>query len=209
VPTTPRGVREARGRPATFTERARRAQLVAVTIGLIAEHGRAGCSLQRIADAAGITKAAVLYHFESKNAVVRAAYDEVIASLTGRVGAEVKAAPSPAAAVDAYVRALIGHLADNPGHVRMIVEAFDGDTGVTDRPNSPSRWRAVAGLIDAAVEAGQYRADVDSRVLAIVLGGAIDAVVAESLADPGFDLVRATAVVLDVLHGAALPERRT
>ena len=38
------------GRQLTFTERARRAQLVDVTIRLIAEHGYAGCSLQRIAE---------------------------------------------------------------------------------------------------------------------------------------------------------------
>jgi TetR/AcrR family transcriptional regulator len=49
------------GRTPTFTERARRTQLVEVTVGGVAAYGYAGCSLQRITDAASITKAAVIY----------------------------------------------------------------------------------------------------------------------------------------------------
>src|SRR5688572_8277878 len=173
VPSTPRTARDAAGRPPTFTEQARRAQLISVTIGLIAEHGYAGCSLQRIAESAGITKAAVIYHFATKNAVIRAAYDSVIADLTGHVGALIARAESPAAMVDAYVDGLIGYMAAHPDHVRLIVEALDDghDTGITDRPTSAARWRPVAALIDGAKDAGAYRPDVDARTLAIVLGG--------------------------------------
>ncbi|MDI6105761.1 TetR/AcrR family transcriptional regulator [Actinoplanes sp. NEAU-A12] len=187
----------------TFTERARRAQLVAVTVDLIARHGYQRCSLQRIADAAGITKAAVIYHFTSKDAVIRAAYSSVIASLTEQVGAAVESARTPAAAVEAYLRAMLGHMAANPSHVRVIVEALDGqnDTGIEDR-RSPARWQPLAALIDAAAAAGEYRPDVDSRVLAIILGGAVDAVVAETLADPTFDLVAATGAVLAIADTA-------
>jgi hypothetical protein len=45
---------------------------------------------------------------------------------------------------------------------------------------------------------------VDARTLAIVLGGAIDAVVAESLADRAYDLSAATGAILDMLHRFAL-----
>lgn len=187
----------------TITEQARRAQLIAVTIDVIAEHGYAGCSLQRIADAAGITKAAVIYHFASKNLVIQAAYEAVIASLTEYMWIRMQAATSAAGTVDAYVISLIGYMDMNPRHVRMIVEALDNDTGIEDRPTSASRWKLLAGLIDTAKRAGSYREDVDSQMLAIILGGAIDAVVAQSLSDPAFDLNRATAVVLDILHRTA------
>jgi AcrR family transcriptional regulator len=187
----------------TFTEQARRAQLVAVTVDLIARHGYQRCSLQRIADAAGITKAAVIYHFTSKDAVIRAAYDSVIDALVERVGAAVDAAATPAAAVEAYVRALLGHMAANPSHVRVLVEALDeqNDTGIGDR-RSAARWQPLAALIDAAAASGEFRPDVDSRMLAIILGGAVDAVVAESLADPGFDLTAAAGAVLAIVDTA-------
>ncbi|MFC7535259.1 TetR/AcrR family transcriptional regulator [Actinoplanes sp. GCM10030250] len=198
MPSSPR----AAGRPLTFTEQARRAQLVDVTIRLIAEHGYAGCSLQRIADAAGVTKAAVLYHFASKAALVRAAYGQVIGGLAEHVGGLVEAAPGPAEAVEAYVRGLIGYLSAHPDHVRVIVEALDDehDTGIADRPASPARWQPLATLIDGAIQTGTYRAGLDSRTLAIVLGGAIDGVVGESLTDRSFDLVAAADAIVDILR---------
>lgn len=194
-------------RPLTFTEQARRAQLVEVTIRLIAEHGYAGCSLQRIAESAGITKAAVIYHFATKRAVIRAAYDEVIAGLAAHVGALIEQAATPAGRVDAYVRGLVGYMGAHPDHVRVIVEALDDDhdTGITDRPTSPERWRPLAELIDAAKAAGELRADLDARTTAIMVGGAIDAVVAEFLADRSFDLGEAADAVVDMLHRTARP----
>ncbi|WP_328468430.1 TetR/AcrR family transcriptional regulator [Actinoplanes sp. NBC_00393] len=203
MPSTSRATRD--GRPLTFTEQARRAQFVGLTIKVIAEHGYAGCSLQRIADAAGVTKAAVLYHFASKAALVRAAYQEVISQLTAHVGALVEQAAGPAEAVEAYIRGLIGHLAAHPDHVRVIVEALDDDhdTAIPDRPGSPSRWRALAALIDAAKETRAYRRDVDSRVLAIMIGGAIDALIAESRQDSAFDAAAAAGALVDVVRRSA------
>ena len=65
----------------TFTERARRQQLIGVTIEQVAQRGFAGASLARIAEAAGITKAAVLYHFGSKDA--QATAQEILTVLEG------------------------------------------------------------------------------------------------------------------------------
>ena len=188
-------------RPLTYTEQARRAQLVAVTIELVARHGYAGTSLARIAEAAGISKAAVLYHFPSKDAVVQAAYAEVIDALTASVGAAVEA-ESGAGAVRAYVRSLVGHLADRPDHTRMVIEAIGGDTGVSDTPQAPSRREAVAGLIEAAVAAGDYRSDADPVSLAVIVNGAVDAIVAERLTDPSFDAAGAADRLIDLLDGA-------
>lgn len=185
----------------TFTEQARRRQLVDVTIALVAEHGPARCSLQRIADAAGVTKAGVLYHFRTKDAVIRAAYDEVLAGLTGEVGRAVDAAATPAGAVEAYVTAMVGHLARHPDHGRMLAAALadPASTGIHDRDDRPARWRPLAALI-AATGAD----DVDARALAVVLGGAIDGVVAELLDDPAFDPDAAAAEIVGMLR-ARLP----
>ncbi|GAA0255387.1 TetR/AcrR family transcriptional regulator [Cryptosporangium japonicum] len=170
-----------------------------MTIDVVAEHGFAKASLQRIADAAGLTKAAVLYHFPSKDAIVRAAYGQVIEGLTSHVGRAV-AARSGAAALEAYVRSLIEHLRANPTHVRMIVEAIVEDTGVEDVPRASSRRDAVAGLVRGAVAAGDYRADVDPVVTAVLIDGAVDAIVGEFLADPAFDTGAAAAELIDLLR---------
>lgn len=188
-------------KPLTITEQARRAQLIGVTIDLVAQHGYPGTSLARIAEAAGISKAAVLYHFPAKDAVVRAAYASVLESLTEYVGAAV-GPRAGAAAVEAYIRSLVGYMRDRPAHTRMIVEALGEETGISDTPNAGSRRDAVAGLIDAAKADGDYRADVDPQATAVIVNGAIDAIVSESLADPGFDTTHAAEELVTLLGRA-------
>lgn len=185
----------------SFIEQARRAQLIDATVALVARHGYAGTSLARIAEAAGISKATVLYHFPSRDAVVRAAYGSVIETLTTHVGAAVAPA-SGAAAVEAYIRSLVGFLHDKPERARVITEVIVGDDEVTDTPGSAGRWRPVADLIRAAQAAGDYREDADPRVTAIMVNGAIDGIVAERLADPGFDTPAAAEQLIRMLRGA-------
>jgi AcrR family transcriptional regulator len=189
------------GRPLTLTEQARRAQLIRVTIDLVAAHGYAGTSLARIAEAAEISKAAVLYHFPSKDAVVQAAYATVIDQLTAEVGSAVEA-QTGAAALRAYIHSLVGYLRGSPAHARMIIEAIGAEAGGTDGPNASSRWQSVAALVDGAKAAGDYRAEPDSRITAVVINGAIDAVVAEQLADPEFDSARAAEAIVDLVDRA-------
>lgn len=185
----------------TFIEQARRAQLIDATIDLVARHGYAGTSLARIAEAARISKATVLYHFPSKDAVIRAAYDSVIEGLTTEVGAAV--GPGTGAdALEAYVRSLVGHLHERPERARVLAEAIRADEEVTDTPGARARWQTVAALVGAAKESGDYRGDVDPRVTAIAINGAIDAIVAERMADPTFDTPAAAEYLIGMLRRA-------
>jgi AcrR family transcriptional regulator len=186
-------------KPLTLTERARRAQLIEATIDLVARHGYAGTSLARIAEAAAISKAAVLYHFASKDAVVRAAYESVLEGLTEQVGAAVEA-ESGAAAVEAYIRSITSYLTRNPAHTRMIVEAMGEAPTVEDTPAAPSRQQSVAALIAAARDAGDYRADIDPETTAVIMNGALDAIVSQRLTDPAFDSAAAAEYLIDLLR---------
>ncbi|MEV6267859.1 helix-turn-helix domain-containing protein [Kribbella sp. NPDC051936] len=186
----------ARGRNLTFTEEARRAQLVDVTIELVADRGYAAASLGRIAESAGITKAGVLYHFPSRQALVEAAYQHVLAAVVATVGAAVEAA-GPADGVSAYVRSMVGHLRERPRHVRMLIEAMTSVAPLTD---SKARWSAVADLLAAARAARGLTEPVDLRSAALLIGGGIDAIVAESLADPAYDAAAAAELLVDVVE---------
>ncbi|HEY9337414.1 MAG TPA: TetR/AcrR family transcriptional regulator [Kribbella sp.] len=190
----------ARGRNLTFTEEARRAQLVDVTIELVADRGYAAASLGRIAESAGITKAGVLYHFPSRQALVEAAYQHVLAAVVATVGTAVGAA-GPADGVSAYVRSMVGHLRERPRHVRMLIEAMTSVAPLTD---SKARWSAVADLLAAARAARGLTEPVDLRSAALLIGGGIDAIVAESLADPAYDAAAAAELLVDVVEGGFL-----
>jgi AcrR family transcriptional regulator len=57
---------------------ARRPQIVQATLRLVAEHGLAGASMSRIAEAVGISNAALYRHFASREDILIAAHDALI-----------------------------------------------------------------------------------------------------------------------------------
>jgi AcrR family transcriptional regulator len=196
----------------TFVEEARRRQIIDCTIELVSERGPGRTSLAVIAERAGISKAAVLYHFASKDAVMDATMPHVLTSYASVVGAQVDAADGPEAMLVAYLRGTIAYLREHPAQLRVLVEGLvrdrDGDRELA--PGSPghtSRWQAVATILRLGQEAGVFRA-FDTRALALVIGGALDGVVAEWVGDRSLDLDTAaaeleTAVLLAVRGGAS------
>jgi TetR/AcrR family transcriptional regulator len=174
---------------ATFIQRLRREQIITKTVELVAEKGYAGVSLSGIAERAGITKPAVLYHFPSKAAVVEAAYEQVLHELVSHVGAAVEAS-TPEDGPAAYASSMIGYLSANRHHTRMIVEALSNRD--TER-DSAARWKPLAQLLQAARDARGLDPDPDSRTTALIIGGAIDAIVTEKLHDPDYDTSAAAA----------------
>ncbi|WP_435110796.1 TetR/AcrR family transcriptional regulator [Nocardiopsis synnemataformans] len=194
-------------RKLTLTEQARRAQLIDVTVRLIAEHGNAGTSLARIAEAAGITKAAVLYHFRSKDALVRAAHESALTDLVEHVGRAVESADAERAPA-AYIRSLVGYLRDHPGHTRVVIAGVSDD----DRRSS-ERWRPLADLMAAARRARgtdpgtevPHMEGPDLRTTALIVGGGIDAIVAEHLDHPDYDPLAAAEELVAMLDGVLFP----
>jgi TetR/AcrR family transcriptional regulator len=170
------------GRPPTFTEQARAVQLIDVTIATVAEHGYQAASLAAIAQAAGVTKGAVLYHFASKDALLAAAQAQVLDAMVAVVGAAVNAA-APRDAPSTYVCSMLAHMTAHPQHARMLIEAFSHE----GRPDPERRWKPLADLMAAARRSTGNRRTKDLRDLAIITGGAIDAIINERLSDPGYD----------------------
>lgn len=80
----------------TFTERARRAQIIECAIDTITEVGFARASLTEIGQRAGISKGGVAYHFAGKaellEQVVIDVYTRAGEAITSRVATETTAA---------------------------------------------------------------------------------------------------------------------
>ncbi|PBC86707.1 MULTISPECIES: TetR/AcrR family transcriptional regulator [unclassified Streptomyces] len=189
--------REAGPDALTFTERGRRQQLIEATIDLISTRGYPATSLSAIAERAGLSKAAVLYHFSSKDNLTRAALEQVMEQFRAHVGERVARAAGPRDAIVAYVRAMIGYQQAHRRQVRVITEMLLDDEGGT-RLKTPGshdthgRWQALATLLTEGQEAGVFR-KFDVRVVALAIGGAIDGVIAHWLVHPDLDLDAAAA----------------
>ncbi|MEV0151655.1 MULTISPECIES: TetR/AcrR family transcriptional regulator [unclassified Nonomuraea] len=184
-------------RQLSLIERARRDQLIQITIDLVAEHGYAAASLTRIAQTAGITKGAVLYHFASKDAVVAAAHERVLGELVAAVGAAVDMVPADQAPA-AYVRRMVGHLAERPDRMRVIM----GAVIIGDIPDAPARWNPLASLLHDARQARGLPPGPDLRTLAVITGGAIDGIMGAHMQDGDFDARDAAETLIAMLETA-------
>lgn len=181
----------------TFTEQARRRQIIDSTIELVSQRGYAGTSLAAIAQHAGISKAAVLYHFGSKADLAEATLAHVFDRFGAYVRERMDAAPDPESRLVAYVRAMIGYQREHRTHVRLITEVLLDDREGTrfrqpGQHDRNGRWRSLAELLRQGQREGRFR-PFDADWVALAVGGAIDNVVSHWLADPGLDLDAATA----------------
>src|ERR1700761_5363852 len=80
--------------PRTFTETARRAQIVAAAIDTIAELGYGQASLARIAETAGTSKGVIIYHFGGKDELMRELVAELSAKGRAYLGPRLEAEPT-------------------------------------------------------------------------------------------------------------------
>jgi AcrR family transcriptional regulator len=187
----------------TFTEEARRAQIVAAAIETVAEVGYAKASFARIAKKAGLSSTGMIsYHFAGKDDLLRA----VVADVLGRAGEfmqpQVLAADGYPAMLRARIESNVEFLARRPADLRALVEivanAKTPDTDVTAITSS-------AALIEELLIRGQRAGDFgefDAAVMAIAITGAIDAIVSRYTAGERLDLDRCGPELADLFERA-------
>ena len=144
---------------------------------LFAEHGFEGTSLQQIADRLGVTKAAVYYHFRSKDdllaALVEPAFDELHGLLSEAEGLP-RGTARQKQALQAFVAYLLRH--------RATASWLSRDAAVMTRPSVWERARDTERRLDELLTVG------DADPLARFWTGAIARSVSGAvLSSPGAD----------------------
>lgn len=196
-------------RAGTFTERARREQILACAVEAIAELGYGRASLAEIARRAGVSKGVVSYYFPGKDRLL----EQVVADVHARAGAaiaEATAGRTGTAALRGYLEANLGFLADHPAGIRAVTEIVMNLRGSDGAPRfTPTGADPVLAHLEEMLRdgqrAGEFR-DFDARSMAVLLRGAIDTASGRLVTDPGFDLA---AYTRELVSTAELATRRT
>jgi AcrR family transcriptional regulator len=110
----------------TFTEQARRRQILDGAMRVIAELGYAQTSIARIADEVGIAKSVVLYHFKAKNDIIEAVVATVFGTAVERMAPAVADCATPTEQLAAYIRSNIAFIADNRVPAIAMLEIVTG-----------------------------------------------------------------------------------
>jgi AcrR family transcriptional regulator len=196
----------------TFIETARRAQIVAAAIDTIAELGYGQASLVRIAETAGTSKGVIIYHFGSKDDLIR----EIVAELSARgrawMGSRLETETTGAGTLRTYIESNLAFIQENRNHVLATVEialnarGTDGSS-LYDFSTREAGAEALRQILIYFQGTGEFRADFDPAVVAMTIRAALDAVPARLARDPALDLGRYGRELADLFHIATRPER--
>ena len=178
-------------RGSTFTEEARRAQIIQCAIDTIADVGYVRASLAEIAKRAGISKGVISYHFAGKDELIERVVDHIYQRGAEQLTPLLKRQPTVAATLRTYITGNIDFIRDHPREVAVLTDIFtnyrtaDGKLryGVhTDEPLlAPLRQ-----LFEAGQRSGEFR-EFAPAAMARFLRTAIDSAAPQILAFPDFD----------------------
>ncbi len=176
----------------SFAGTARRAQIVDCAIGTIAEVGFANASVDQIAKRAGVSKGVITYHFPSKEEIVDAIIEKVVAAARAYMEPRIMAETSAAGRLRAYIESDLEFIDAHRKPLIAVVEIAMGarraDGSLVIGPDSLAQRAAnLEALLRAGQRSGEFRR-FNTRVMALTIIQAIDAVPPLLAREPDLDL---------------------
>lgn len=176
----------------SFIEVARRAQVIDCALETIADLGYAQASLDQIARRLGISKGVISYHFASKDELIR----EVIKKVTS-AGIEFRKSrlskrTTALGELKAYIESAIEFVSLNPKYIPAMMQILAN----TSNEKWRSRYEAeifegprlkLETILKKGQDDGEFR-EFSSKVMAIAVRAAVDAVLLQRRMYPDIDL---------------------
>ena len=181
----------------TFTEHARRTQIILAAIEVIAEIGYAQASIRKIADRVGVAMSVVLYHFANKDELVREIVNHAWADAINAVVPALDAETTMAGKLKAYILANADYMRSRRTQFSAVLDiglsyrTADGE--LMDRLEvRPDLLAGIAKLDLAAIlragqETGEF-GEFDVARTAMAIRGALNGAVLDIARDPDFDM---------------------
>lgn len=182
------------GPPArTFTEVARRAQIVQCAADVMAESGYARATMAEIARQAGVAKSVISYHFADKNELMQEVIRTAVATFTEFMEPRLAAQASARGKIGAYLTGSADYMTVHRSMHLAVLEialnalAPDGLPLVASMPLETHKPALEQILLDGQ-QAGELR-DFDVQVMAGLMRSAVThTMLLAQRANPGLDL---------------------
>lgn len=176
----------------SFIERARRQQIIASTIEVLAREGYAAATLARIAEHAGISKGVVSYHFGSRDDLMEAVVVDAYTRGGEQILPALTAEGSAAARLTGYLNANLDLIAAHRSAALAIGEIISNLRDEHGRRRFDEAQNAgpvdvLAAMLEQGQRDGEF-GDFDARAVAFIIRDAIDGVGSRLRADIDFDI---------------------
>jgi AcrR family transcriptional regulator len=172
----------------TFTEAARRAQIVAAAIDTLAEVGYARASFAQIAKRAGLSSTGLIsYHFAAKSELIGEVIQQVVGEMSQFMGGRMRDASGPRDALRIYIEGNCAFIAGHRTQMKALLEVFMNggfSYGASDEREVVS---PLAGILRAGQDAGEFR-DFDVTVMATLIQRAVDGLPFLLAVEPELDI---------------------
>jgi len=175
----------------TFGGKARRAQIIECAIDAIAELGYAQASLAVIAKRAGISKGVISYHFKSKDELIEQIVVEVYTAGAQFMIPLLQATKTARETLRVYIESNIAFIGSHRKQMVALVEIFTNFRPEDGKPRfDAGSEEPILAPLEAVLRQGQQDGefrDFSTRVMAITIRRAIDAVPPQLIATPTLD----------------------
>jgi TetR/AcrR family fatty acid metabolism transcriptional regulator len=177
----------------TFTEEARRAQIIACAIEVLADLGFAQTSFARVAERAGISKSVISYHFAGKEELLDQVVQSVYTAAVAYIRPRVQEQDSAPAMLAAFLRSNLEYIRDHADDITAIAEIAANARSREGSPQftgGPGGVEQTLGPLQAILARGQNDgvfARFDTRTMAWTIRTLIDGVPRWRALDPQFD----------------------
>jgi len=175
----------------TFTEAARRTQLIECAIETIATLGYGQASLAQIAKRAGISKGVIIYYFKSREELIEQVVTDIYTAAVQAVTPQIAAQPTAQLRLQTYIRSAVDYIGTHRMRMVALLEIalnYRTADGKLRYGGTSEEWilTALEALLRQGQEDGEFRA-FDLRVMAVTIRRAIDAVAPLFAAYPNLD----------------------
>jgi AcrR family transcriptional regulator len=175
----------------TFTQTARRVQLVDCAIDALVEVGYQQTTVAEVARRARVSKGVVTYHFPARDELIWAVVEAAFASVAEHVGSRLENVP-PGQFVAVYLDAWIDYFRTRRREMMAIAELWTSFRDANGRLHLGARTLdRERALVESVLTAGQAEGtlgDFSPRVVAVTLKAALDGLLGQLALEPALDL---------------------
>jgi TetR/AcrR family fatty acid metabolism transcriptional regulator len=176
----------------TFTEAARRAQIIECAIETLATLGYAQASLDHIAKRAGISKGVIVYYFSSKEELFAQVIQAIYTEGAHVLGPPIAAQPTATLMLRTYIQTNVEYIGTHRQQMLAIREiALNFRTADGKFRSGLLKEESILEVLETILRKGQdtgeFRA-FDLRVMAVTIRQAIDVVPRLLAANPHLDV---------------------
>ncbi|RZS39203.1 TetR family transcriptional regulator [Herbihabitans rhizosphaerae] len=189
----------------TFTEAARRKQIVTAAIETIAELGYGRASFARIAKRAGLSSPGLIsYHFAGKDDLIEQVVAEVYAVGGAVVRPRADAAATAMETLRGYIEGSIAFYDTHRSHMKALVQILLGHPEARgrwfDEPNA-AELDGLEGLLARGQRDGEFR-EFPPRTVAVIIRQLLSGALQHLLTEPDLDLAGYTRELVAVCEHA-------